>query len=113
MKLGNPSILCALECTTPETVTSVLPEYAITFAHNEIDFVEFAREARFDLILTSSLKAEFRYPRACTVIRMFDPRTPLLFITDFAGPTKEEILSLDAEIILYQGDVITQDVVRD
>jgi PleD family two-component response regulator len=112
MKIGYPSILCALECATKETVLAVLPEYDLTFASNEFDLVELAREGRFDLILTSSLKADHRYPRACSIIRMFDPRTPLLFITDLSGPTEEEVLSFDAHIILYESDIATQEIVR-
>jgi len=107
MNIGYPSILCALECPRRDGISTVLSEYDLRFAQDEFDFVEIAREGKFDLFLAGGIQAAKRYARACSLIRLFDDRTPLVIISDEFGVTDDQAQSLNARLIVHESDLST------
>ena len=99
-----PRILCAAghheeigEHGSREFISASLPEYNITFANNEFDIAERARSGPFDLILMNCVRPDGRYAKACELIRMFDTKTPVVFITNSHRVTEEAASRLGAQ----------------
>ena len=86
-----------------ESISAILLGYDINFAQNEFDLIELAREGGYDLILMNCLRLDGRYIRACTLLRMFDPVTPLLLITNSPGMTEDEAASAGAQGLCSTG----------
>ena len=104
MNIQFPSILCAVESANRESIRSIPSEYELTFAQNEFDAVEMAREHKFKLILMTCQSGEQRYARACRVIRLFDETTPILFITGPNGLTEGEAIKAGGQGVICEGD---------
>jgi CheY-like chemotaxis protein len=102
MKLGFPSILCAVERTTRESISAVLSEYDLRFAENEFEAIDLARRRESDLILMSCRQVDDGSAKACQIIRVFDDQTPVLFLGDSSRLTEEEALSVGAQGLLHE-----------
>jgi CheY-like chemotaxis protein len=107
----HPRILCVAghryemrERGSREFISAMLPEYEIRFAQNEFDITELAREGRYDLILMNCIRLDGRYAKACVLIRMFDPETPVIFITDSHQMTEEDTATVGAQGVFSTAD---------
>jgi hypothetical protein len=50
-----------------------------------------------------SVGPDGRYAKVCNIMRMFDPRTPVLFITNSPGMTEDEAASTGAQGVFSTG----------
>jgi hypothetical protein len=119
MFLHFPRVLCAAghhhemgPRGSRESISAMLPEFDIKFTQNEFDLIELAREGGYDLILMNCTRLDGRYVRACNIIRMFDSKTPVLFITNSPGITEEEAESVGAQAVFSTGSERFLDDVR-
>ena len=111
MQEHSPRVLCAAghhyemgERGSREFIKAMLPEYEIRFAQNEFDITELAREGGYDLILMNCIRLDGRYAKACVLIRMFDPDTPVIFITDSHQMSEEDTAKVEAQGVFSTDD---------
>ena len=106
MEDQHPRILCAAghhyemgPRGSRESISAMLPEFDIKFTQNEFDLIERAREGGYDLILMNCTRLDGRYVRACNIIRMFDSKTPVLFMTNSPGMSLQDAEAAGAQVV--------------
>ena len=80
-----------------EMLQLVLPEYEMIFARSMTEGVSLAREHKFLLILLDYCLPDGNGDEACSIIRTFDDRTPILFVTGSRSFTERMARSIGAQ----------------
>jgi CheY-like chemotaxis protein len=100
-KEKRPRILCVED--EPETcgmLQVLLPEFEIISAATKGEAVEKVMEDEFSLILMDYYLPDGTGEEACQLIRRFDQRTPILFVTGSSTFTSTDAVSIGAQGVL-------------
>ena len=84
----------------PDTVRMLeilLPDFSFTAARTKAEAVELIRRDGFDLILMDYWLADGTGEEACHLIRNFDQRTPILFVTGSQAFTESKARAIGAQ----------------
>jgi CheY-like chemotaxis protein len=98
MGRGREKILCVEdEPDTCDMLQVLLPDFELISASTKAEAVEKAREGNFALIFMDYLLPDGTGEEACRVIRYFDQKTPILFITGSTTFTETKARSIGAQ----------------
>src|SRR5438309_11094978 len=98
MGRGREKILCIEdEPDTCRMLQVLLPDFELISASTKAEAVEKAREGNFALIFMDYLLPDGTGEEACRIIRYFDQKTPILFITGSATFTETKARSIGAQ----------------
>ena len=61
-------------------------------------------DCSYDLILMNCIRLDGRYAKACVLIRMFNPETPVIFITDSHQMSDEDTAKVEAQGVFSTAD---------
>ena len=75
----------------------VLPEYKIVSAASKVDGVSLAREHHFSLIILDYYLPDGTGDEVVGIIRRFDQRTPILFVTGSRSFTERSARAIGAQ----------------
>jgi CheY-like chemotaxis protein len=97
----RPKILCVEDhADTCEMISHLLPEFEIISAATKSEALQKIKEGGFSLILMDYHLPDGTGEEACRIIRHFDQRTPILFVTGSISLTKTQAVSLGAQGVL-------------
>jgi CheY-like chemotaxis protein len=98
MGRSREKILCIEdEPDTCRMLQVLLPDFELISASTKAEAVERAREGNFALIFMDYLLPDGTGEEACRMIRYFDQKTPILFITGYATFTETKARSIGAQ----------------
>ena len=98
MGSGGRKILCIEdEPDTCEMFQVVLPEFEMVSATSRAEGVKLAREHKFSLIFLDYYLPDGTGDEVCGMIRTFDQRTPILFVTGSRSLTEQMARSIGAQ----------------
>jgi hypothetical protein len=101
MKLGYPSILCAVERTLHDQVSEILSEYNLNFIDNEFDVIDQAHDPRFEVILISCDSVEGKAALTCRIIRLNNEVTPVLLISGSSELSDTQASVIGAQAVIH------------
>jgi CheY-like chemotaxis protein len=94
----SPRVLCVEDdFETREFMSLLLTNYDVTFVISRAEAVQKAREDGFALILMDIYLIDGSGVDACTEIRTFDKKTPILFFTGDSNFTETSALEIGAQ----------------
>src|SRR5947209_20549219 len=100
----KPKILCVEDhADTCEMITHILPEFEIISAKTKNEALQMVGEGGFSLILMDYHLPDGTGEEACRIIRVFDQKTPILFVTGSITLTNTKAVSLGAQGVLKKG----------
>jgi CheY-like chemotaxis protein len=76
---------------------TLLPEFELTSVATKAEAVQKAREEKFSLIFMDYRLPDGTGEEACRLIRYFDHKTPILFITGISSFTETKARSIGAQ----------------
>jgi CheY-like chemotaxis protein len=102
----RPKILCVEDhADTCEMISHLLPEFEIITAATKNEAVQMVRDGGFSLILMDYHLPDGTGEEACHIIRHFDQKTPILFVTGSITLTNTKAVSLGAQGVLKKGSL--------
>ena len=100
----RPKILCVEDhADTCEMITHLLPEFEIISAATKSEALQMVREGGFALILMDYHLPDGTGEEACRIVRLFDQKTPILFVTGSITLNKTKAVSLGGQGVLRKG----------
>ena len=98
MGTDKDRILCVEdEPDTCRMLQVLLPDFELISAATKAEAVELARQGQFKLIFMDYWLADGTGEEACRLIRYFDQKTPILFVTGSSTFTETKARSIGAQ----------------
>lgn len=88
---------------TCELISVFLVQYQVVSAYNIYDAISLAKHKNFDLYLIDYHLADGTGIELCSIIKNFDTKTPILFITGSSSITESQILKIGAQGLVKKG----------
>ena len=98
---ANKRLLCIDDhVDTCALVSSILEEYEVVSEHSKAGGLRQAATDKFDVILVDYYLPDGTGLELCTLIRTFDPNTPILLVTATHTITHEQILAVGGQGVI-------------
>ena len=102
-------ILCVEDQTdTCDLIAYLLADWEVICAQSQAEALQRVVRENFDLILLDYHLPDGTGAEICRVIRAFDQKTPVLFVTAFDGISSTELAEVGAQGLIKKGPYFTE-----